>query len=46
MEQFTMTRYTGIDSEMVAGSLISDLPEPWHSAISAFLQEATPARTV
>ena len=35
----SMARYTGIDSEMVAGSLISDLPEPWHSAISTFLQE-------
>jgi len=35
----SMARYTGIDSEMVAGSLISDLPEPWQSAISSFLVE-------
>ena len=37
----TMARYTGIDGETVAGSLIGDLPEPWHSAIGEFLQEAT-----
>ena len=35
----SMARYTGIDSEMVAGSLISDLPEPWQSTISTFLLE-------
>ncbi len=35
----TMARYTGIDGESVAGSLVGDLPEPWHAVIRTFLEE-------
>ena len=33
----TMVRYTGIDGDVATGSLVGDLPEPWQSAIAAFL---------
>ena len=40
----TMARYTGIDSETVAGSLVGDLPAPWHAVISTFLQEGVTSK--
>jgi len=33
----TMAAYTAIDENSVRGALVSDLPEPWNSAIQKFL---------
>jgi signal transduction histidine kinase len=36
----TMASYTGIAGDIANGSLISDLPDPWHPAITDFLAAA------